>query len=428
MRLPLDCFTEWVRSTDTHAARRLQLLDQAQSILSGNLPADHGDRQHLAEQLERWRYQLLNRQAGQASDEADRLAHNLDLAVGQLTGRRAVGPRAARASVLAVTGAGPTAEPATLEQNARRQTERHFPAASPAARRVLLYAPIYLSSHCINYCQYCSFRYPEPIKRKHLDVEEVRQQAELLRQRGFQQILLVAGDFPRLTSTDYFVEIIRPLVTAGFRISVEIAPQSTPSYAAMVDAGAEAVTLYQETYDPALYAAYHARGSKASYDWRLEGLDRAAEAGMRRLGLGVLVGLAEPREELERLIRHGRYLQSRFPDRQLAFSLPRIHEAPRDFSVPHPVDDELFVRMYCTLRLAFPTAELVLSTREPPALRNRLAGICITQMSAGSSTAPGGYDADGQTSCDGQFPIHDDRSPREIVDWLTSAGLTVLFH
>ena len=184
------------------------------------------------------------------------------------------------------------------------------------------------------------------------------------------------------------------------------------------------MTLYQETYQPDLYSTYHERGPKAAYHWRLEAHDRAAEAGFGRLGLGVLLGLADPREDFRWLVRHAAYLAARFPDRTLAFSLPRIHEAPPEFQIPFRVTPDDLIRMYCLLRIAFPRAELVLSTREPPALRDCLATICITQMSAGSSTSPGGYRAVDEP-CGQQFPVSDHRTPAEVAAWLDAHGLRV---
>ncbi len=203
---------------------------------------------------------------------------------------------------------------------------------------MLLYAPIYLSSYCINHCTYCGFRHPNEIPRKHLTLREALRQAEILCDRGFRHILLVAGDYPRLTTTRYFAGILRELAARGVAPSIEIAPQSTESYSAMVAAGACGITLYQETYDEDLYALYHPRGSKVSFDWRLEALDRAAEAGIARLGLGFLLGLGDPREDLLAMLRHARYLQSRYAACGLAFSLPRIHEAPAGFEPPCPVE------------------------------------------------------------------------------------------
>jgi len=455
---PLETLAEWLRSVDVHAEHRLPLLVRAERILDAREHASGAERKELADQLERWRYQHLRERAGQLVAKDRQLAGRLDVAANELAGRAARSPRWPRGAIAttqqggwalseALAGLGPQAPLEELVRRAAEQTRLSFAVAmkegmdsaagkasrfadrdgqqESLARRILLYAPVYLSSHCVNHCVYCGFRFPEPVERRRLSADEALQQAEILGSRGFRHILLVAGDYPRLTGTAYFVKIIRLLVDRGFRVAIEIAPQSTASYAQMAAAGACGVTLYQETYHEQLYALYHPRGSKTAYDWRLEGLERAAEAGLGRLGLGVLLGLADPRQDVLSMMRHGRYLQQRFPDRRLAFSLPRIWQGPKEFAVPYPVDDETFLRMYCALRLAFPRAELVLSTRERPELRDRLATICITQMSAGSSTAPGGY-ADGRTppTCEGgQFPICDHRSPAEVARWLRNAGL-----
>jgi 2-iminoacetate synthase len=136
------------------------------------------------------------------------------------------------------------------------------------------------------------------------------------------------------------------------------------------------------------------------------------------------LGLGDPPADLLALMRHGAYLENRFPGCTLAFSLPRIHEAPEGFQVPCPVSDEDLQRMYCALRIAFPAAVLVLSTREAAPLRDRLARICITQMSAGSSTTPGGYGQDAETAGQ-QFPVVDHRSAAEVAEGLVAKGYRV---
>jgi 2-iminoacetate synthase len=287
---------------------------------------------------------------------------------------------------------------------------------------------LYVSNHCINHCLYCGFRYPNPMEREQLDVAQAIAEADVLGQRGFRHVLVVAGEYPRLITVEYLARVVSSLTVRGFAVAIEVAPQSTLGYSQLRTEGTIGVTLYQETYDPERYSIYHPKGTKAWYDWRLEGPERAAEAGIRRVGLGILLGLGDPREELGALIAHGRYLLERFPDLKLSLSLPRIHDAPEGFAAPHPVDDDTFVRLYCALRLAIPRANLVLSTREPAHLRDRLARSCITQMSAGSSTSPGGYqehDRDG-TSRE-QFPVVDQRSPEEVVRHLTDDGFRVVW-
>ena len=436
---PLEALATWIRETDVHAAHRLQLLVQADHILMGGKEANGEARADLADRLERWRYQLLNEVETVRETMGRELVNVLDLAANELAGRNPRPPRDTRDAILdqspdtgsladAIACLAPDIALDDLGERARQITQENFAVSDSgddgaAARRMLLYAPLYLSSHCINHCTYCGFRYPLEIERRHLSTEQATFQAEILRGRGFKHILLVGGDFPSLTTAEYYTEIIGRLVDRGISPAVEIAPQTTGGYAKMVQAGASGVTLYQETYDKELYAVYHPRGTKSSFDWRLEGLDRAAEAGMGRLGLGILLGLAEPQEDLLALMRHGRYLQTRFPDRTLAFSLPRIHEAPDNFQPPHTVDDETFVRFYCVLRVAFPRAELVLSTREPESLRHRLARLVITQISAGSSTIPGGYeDSDVVDPAGEQFPVCDQRTPAEVAEWLGNEG------
>jgi 2-iminoacetate synthase len=441
--LPLHGYTRWIRETDEHAESHLALLEQAERLLadSSGVPAE--DRRLLAAKLERWRYQHLGRRPDRLTPTDRELADALDLAGNELAGRPPRPPRRSRAAigdssldgaalVEATTALDPQVGLDEVVQRASRLTQEHFRVTGgrgcwrPGRWRVLLYAPLYVSNYCVNHCRYCGFRHPNPIPRRHLSVHQALEQAEILRGRGLRHILLVAGDFPSLTTTEYFVEIIRALRAGGIATAVEIAPQTTAAYAELGGAGACGVTLYQETYDELRYARYHPRGTKVAFDWRLEGLERAAEAGMQRLGLGILLGLADPREDLLALLRHARYLETRFPGRTLALSLPRIYDAPDGFSAPFPVDDETFVRLYCALRIAFPHAELVISTRERPELRNRLATICITQMSAGSCTSPGGYEVEDDSQEAGrQFPVCDHRSPAEVASWLGEAGFEV---
>lgn len=441
---PLSSFADWIRATDEHAAHHLPLLEEAARLLTGEGETTLIARRTMAARLERWRYQYLNQRGGRLAREDCEFIGAIDLAANELAARAPRPPRSTRPAIgdacsddaaiaEAVRALDPAAGLESVAARAAALTREHFADgrdARPTAGRwrMLLYAPLYLSNYCINYCRYCGFRHPHAIERRHLDMDEALREAEILRSRGFRHILLVAGDFPSLTTPEYYAGILRALRARGFLPAVEIAPQSTGAYETLVGAGAIGVTLYQETYAEPLYAEYHPRGSKASYDWRLEGLDRAAEAGMGRLGPGILLGLGDPREDLLALMRHGRYLAGRFPDRTLAFSLPRIHEAPEGFRVRFPVDDELFVRMYCALRVAFPRAELVLSTREPETLRNHLATLCITQISAGSCTAPGGYEDAGGRRAGEQFPVCDQRSPAEVADWLREAGFAVAWE
>jgi 2-iminoacetate synthase len=458
---PIAEFIELVKATDEDADHRLPLVEQAAPVLYREATRSADERESLAEKFERWRYQRLNKYGDRLSANDRRLIALLDQAASKILHGCPRPPKAPRTAIHSgafsetqsdsrprsggLAGVGAALEShLSLEKITREAAEvtlRHFrsqasDAVQPTARddglalpqiaprqRMRLYAPLYLSNFCVNHCLYCAFRFPNELDRVHLSVDEAIAQAEILRAQGHRHLLVVAGDFPKLTSTDYLVAIIRELVAREFSVAVEVAPQSTVSYAKMVRAGACGVTLYQETYQEELYSRFHPRGPKVWFDWRLEAPERAAEAGMKRIGLGILLGLADPALDIRCLIRHGQYLLDRFPVIKLAFSLPRIHEAPDGFVPGVAVNDETFIRLYCALRFSFPTAELVLSTREPPALRDELARICITQMSAGSCTAPGGYTGiENGSHTREQFPVFDHRTASEVADALERSG------
>jgi 2-iminoacetate synthase len=454
-------FVELVKATDEDADHRLPLVEQAVPVLYAAATISKDERESLAEKFERWRYQRLNKYSPQLSANDRRLNAVLDLAASKILQGHPRPPKAPRAAIHSgacsssqsnegwrssgFAGFEAVLDPhVPLEEIAREAalvTLRHFcspaseatqgtaqddeltPRDLPTRWRMRLYAPLYLSNYCVNHCLYCAFRFPNELDRVHLSVDEAIAEAEILRTRGQRHLLVVAGDFPKLTSTDYLVTIIRELAARDFSVSVEVAAQGTVPYAKMVRAGACGVTLYQETYQEELYRRFHPRGPKVWFDWRLEAPERAAEAGMKRLGLGVLLGLADPARDIRCLIQHGQYLLDRFPEVQLAFSLPRIHEAPDGFKSGIAVDDETFIRLYCALRFSFPTADLVLSTREPPSLRDQLARICITQMSAGSCTAPGGYaGTENDSHTREQFPIFDHRTTSQVAEALERSG------
>ncbi len=483
----LDLLREWLRAAGPWAERQAALIQHAAAIVVGEEQAAIDERRRLADRLERWRHTHLRRCGAQWTPMVCRLAEVLDHLVARLSDRPRLAPRAARIA-LENTFCPPPEEfrareclnslvpLQTVVARAQRLTDEHFggrrmprphglergPLAAtddrvsavatpgqgthravaagemagslddpsrpfaPPVRRMHLYAPIYLTSQCVNYCLYCGFRFPHGIPRRHLSVEEACGQAELLRRRGLLHVLLVAGEFPGLASIDYLEAVVAAVGQMGLTVDVEVAPQSVGNYARLVRAGLNGVTLYQELYDRRQYKRFHPRGPKACYDWRLEGIERAAEAGVRRLNLGILLGLGDAREELTAMIRHAVYLRGRFPDWRWAFSLPRIHQGPPGFEIESPVSDELLVRMFCALRAAFPAAELVLSTREREPLRNHLAEICITHLSAGSSTVPGGYGELGDAHTEeGQFPVCDTRSIGDVIDWCRRSGFAV---
>jgi len=301
-----------------------------------------------------------------------------------------------------------------MAQKAHAITLRRF------GRTVLLYAPIYLSNECHNGCLYCGFSVHNNIPRRTLNLEEIEQEARILHDLGFRHVLLLTGEAPGKVGNDFIAaaaERIRPLFSS---ISIEVYPMETDGYKEMVDAGIDGLTIYQETYDPVLYSELHPSGRKRDYRFRLETPERAGAAGLRRIGIGFLLGLGDFRSEAFFAGLHGRYLAHHYWRTLLSVSFPRLRPAEGGFQPINPVSDRKFVQLMCAMRLLLHDAGLVLSTRESAELRNNLLPLGITQMSAGSCTAPGGYAEDNTAS--EQFAIDDDRTPAEIAELLRARG------
>ncbi|RPJ40675.1 MAG: 2-iminoacetate synthase ThiH [Candidatus Latescibacterota bacterium] len=297
--------------------------------------------------------------------------------------------------------------------------------ASLTARRfgrtILLYAPLYLSNECVNVCTYCGFRRDIEVRRTTLGAPEIEEDLLYLAGQGFRHILLVTGEHPKHVDLAYLEKSARLARSHMPSVSIEVEPLATEEYRRLIDAGIDGVTLYQETYDRDLYGVFHTHGPKRRYDWRLDAPSRAAEAGIRRLGLGALLGLGDWRCEALLLAAHAMWLLRRFWRTQVTISFPRIREAASHFAAPSPVGDRDLVRLVAALRLVLPDVGLVLSTREGASMRDGLARIGITQMSAGSRTEPGGYHR--PDDAEKQFEVEDTRSPSEVAARLRELGL-----
>lgn len=304
-----------------------------------------------------------------------------------------------------------------------------------------MFAPIYLSNECINSCSYCGFSRENAILRVTLDVEQMLAEARHLAAEGFRNILLVAGEHPKFVSNGYLDACIRRVREIVPAVSLEVAPMETADYLPLVAAGAEGLVVYQETYHRPTYAEMHVHGPKKNFDWRLDCPERGYAAGFRRLGLGALFGLWDWREEAVALASHLDHVLKHCWKAQVTVSLPRLKPAAGDFEPRHPLPDRELIQLICALRITFPHVGIVLSTREPADLRDVLARVGVTMMSAGSHTEPGGYTGQGteslhltvrgrQVACDRpaatateQFAISDDRSAAEVAERLARMGL-----
>lgn len=308
-----------------------------------------------------------------------------------------------------------------LATRARDVTVQRF------GRTIRLFAPLYLSNHCLSTCTYCGFARGLPVARNTLTPEQVHREAATLVDRGFRHLLLVSGEHRGEVSPRYLADCLHQLHHLVPSISIETQTWGADDYRALVDAGLDGVVHYQETYDRQRYQQVHRLGWKRHYDRRLHAVDAAARAGARRVGIGVLLGLhTDWRADVLALAAHAHLLQRHHWRTEVTVSLPRIRPSASGFQPVVDVGDAEFVQAVCALRLMLPDAGIVLSTRERPALRDGLVRIAVTHMSAGSSTAPGGYAEPAESQ--EQFSVTDERSPREVARVIAAAGYDPVFH
>jgi 2-iminoacetate synthase len=330
------------------------------------------------------------------------------------------------------------AELETMAHDAEQLTRQFF------GRTMRLFAPLYLSNECINTCKYCGFSRDNPILRVTLSLDQVETEARHLAEQGFRNVLLVAGEHPKFVAPDYLAKCAERLRDFIPSLSFEVGPMETPEYEPIVQAGAEGLVVYQETYDREVYAELHTAGPKKDFDWRLDCAERAYAAGFRRLGIGALFGLSPWQQEALALAAHVDHLLRHCWKASITVSLPRLRPAAGQFAPRYEFNDRALVQTILALRLCFPQVGVVLSTREPAALRDRLMRLGVTMMSAGSHTEPGGYTGAGSESihhttrgktvaviasegehltATEQFAIADERSPAEVSARLRELGL-----
>ena len=338
--------------------------------------------------------------------------------------------------------AGQTAALEPLARRSQAMTRQRF------GRVVRLFAPLYLSNECINNCKYCGFSRDNAILRVTLSVDEVLREAAALRAQGFRNLLLVAGEHPKFVSNNYLRDCLDALHADWPSLSLEVGPMETEEYRPLVQAGADGLVVYQETYDRAVYADLHTAGPKRNFDWRVETPERAYAAGIRRLGISPLYGLADWRYEALAVAAHAEYLQRHCWKAFLTISLTRLRPCAGEFKPLTHISDRELVQLTCAFRLLFPDVGLVLSTREPAALRDGLIPLGITLVSAGSHTEPGGYTGAGKENihktdhgrivelgasewaaanaegggATGQFEIADQRPAPEMADLIRRLG------
>lgn len=297
-------------------------------------------------------------------------------------------------------------------------------------KRVVVFAPLYVSDYCVNNCVYCGYKRDNSFNRRRLTMDEVAQEVKILEQMGHKRLALELGEDPVNAPIEYVLECLDTIYKTQNnngeirRVNVNIAATTVENYKLLKEKGIGTYILFQETYHKPTYDKMHPKSLKGDYNYHLTAFDRAMEAGIDDVGAGVLFGLADPRFEVLGLMMHNAHLEEKFGVGFHTISVPRLQPAKGVTleNYPHLLDDKMFKKIVAILRIAVPFTGLILSTRETPAMRKELLKYGVSQISAGSSTGVGGYKEREKGKETKQFETNDERSPIEILKELLSDG------
>lgn len=298
-------------------------------------------------------------------------------------------------------------------------------------RRLVLFAPLYISNLCSNECLYCAFRARnKEVKRRALTQAEIAQEVKILVEQGHKRVLVVAGESYPQEGFSYVLKAVETVYATRSgkgeirRVNVNIAPLTMDEFKQLKAAQIGTYQIFQETYHREVYKKVHLGGKKRDYDWRVTAIDRAMEAGIDDAGIGVLFGLADWRYEVLAMMQHIHHLEEKFGVGPHTISVPRMEPATGSDMASHPpfpVSDVDFRKIIAILRLAVPYTGIIMTTRETPNLRRETFALGVSQISAGSRTNPGGY-AEDEKLDSSQFSLGDHRSPDEVIRDVAELG------
>ncbi|MBA3648742.1 MAG: 2-iminoacetate synthase ThiH [Chitinophagales bacterium] len=284
---------------------------------------------------------------------------------------------------------------------------------------IQMYIPMYLSNECQNICTYCGFSFNNKIERLTLNDNQILREIAIIKEMGYDHVLLVSGEAVKTVGSDYFEHAIRLIRPHFSNIMLEVQPMDLHDYERLIACGVNTVLVYQETYHKENYKQYHPKGKKSNFIYRLDTPDRLGKAGVHRIGLGVLLGLEDWRTDSFFTAQHLAYLEKTFWKTKFSISFPRLRPAVGSQHVQFPMSEKQLVQLICAYRIYNENVELSLSTREARGFRNNAIKLGITSISAGSKTEPGGYSNSNALE---QFEISDDRSPQELAAIIESSG------
>lgn len=308
----------------------------------------------------------------------------------------------------------------SMARKAKRLTRAQF------GNAVCLYTPLYIANYCVNECVYCGFNCKNKIHRGKLSHDEIRREYEAIAETGLREILILTGESRVQSDLDFIGDAVSLAKEYFSTIGIEIYPLNVDEYAFLQKKGADFVSVYQETYDTALYDRVHLSGPKADFSYRFQAQERALLGGMRGVGVGALLGLGDFRRDAFAAGLHAKFLQQKYPHAEVSFSVPRMRPyVNRADHGPNDVHEPQLLQVMLAYRLLLPFAGINISTRERAGFRDNVVGMAATKISAGVKTSVGGHQD--EEKGDPQFEISDPRSVDEIRAMLQKRGLQEVF-
>ena len=304
-----------------------------------------------------------------------------------------------------------------LAKAARIETKKHF------GNSVNMFTPLYISNYCENHCVYCGFNCRNKIHRARLDKSGIEREMQAIARTGLQEILILTGESRSMSDVRYIGEACK--IARGYfkQIGLEVYPMNSDEYAYLHNCGADYITVFQETYNSDKYETLHLSGHKRVFPYRFNAQERALMGGMRGVGFGALLGLADFRKDAFATGYHAFLIQRKYPWAEIAFSCPRLRPIINNNAIsPGDVHERQLLQVICAYRLFMPYASITISTRESPRFRDNAVDIAATKISAGVDVGIGGHGAN-EKQGDGQFEISDERNVKQVFDALVDRGL-----
>ena len=306
-----------------------------------------------------------------------------------------------------------------MATESQRLTQQRF------GKTIQLFVPLYLSNMCSNICTYCGFSMENKIRRTTLSLEQIHKEAQAIKAKGFEHVLIVTGESERKVGIEYFESALSVLKEYFSHIAMEVQPLKEHEYRRLHELGVESILVYQETYHREKYAKYHLKGKKSDFDYRLQTPERVGRAGINKVGLGCLLGLEDWRTDAFYVAKQLRFLEKQFWSMKFSLAFPRPRPCEGGGEVNSPMSERELVQLICAYRIFNQQVELSLSTRESAVFRNNMVALGITTMSAESKTQPGDYANDDKSL--EQFSIDDNRSVDDVAQMITDKGYQVVW-